>query len=70
MLAQWPLIEADFQQTYGLDLSTPGLLQERSWRWLKCRIFGLLSAETRLNRHFAPPERNNSRGGRRGTGRR
>ncbi|WP_268240581.1 hypothetical protein [Streptomyces camponoticapitis] len=35
----------------------PGLLRERSWRWLKVRIYGLLSAETRLNRHFTPPER-------------
>ncbi|QRV32101.1 hypothetical protein I6J39_17000 [Streptomyces californicus] len=57
LLEQWALIEADFQQTYGIDLDTPGLMRARSWRWLKTRIYGLLSAETRINRHFAPPER-------------
>ncbi|MFE6284345.1 hypothetical protein [Streptomyces sp. NPDC057877] len=32
-----------------------GILQQRSWRWLQIRIGGLLCAETRLRRHFAPP---------------
>ncbi|MCB5167993.1 hypothetical protein LG634_24595 [Streptomyces bambusae] len=43
-------------ETYGIDLDTPGLLRARSWRWLRLRILGLLSSETRLSRHFAPPE--------------
>ncbi|AQS72346.1 hypothetical protein B1H29_31650 [Streptomyces pactum] len=55
MLEQWPLVEADFQDTYGLDLDTPGLLRERSWRWLCTRLYGLLSADSRISRHFAPP---------------
>lgn len=56
LLEQWPLVEADFQEVYGVDLNTPGLLQGRSWRWLKVRLYGLLSAECRTARHFAPPE--------------
>lgn len=55
LLGQWPLVEADFQETYGLDLSG-GLLGERSWRWFQVRLYGLLSADSRLSRHFAPPE--------------
>ncbi|WP_210534266.1 hypothetical protein [Streptomyces scabiei] len=49
-------MEADFQETYGLDLDTPGLLRARSWRWFLTRLYGLLSAESRVSRHFAPPE--------------
>jgi len=54
MLQQWPLIEADLHSQYGIDASS-GILRERTWRWLQVRILGLLSAETRLYRHFAPP---------------
>jgi hypothetical protein len=43
-------------EVYGIDLSAPGLLRERSWRWLRVRILGLLSTEGRLSRHFAPPD--------------
>ncbi|MFB7900204.1 hypothetical protein ACFC1B_28235 [Streptomyces xiamenensis] len=42
-------------EVYGIDLSAPGLLAGRSWRWLRLRIAGLLSAEgSRLGRRFAP----------------
>lgn len=27
----------------------------RSWRWLLTRIVGLLTADTRIARHFNPP---------------
>jgi len=40
---------------YGLDLSS-GILRTRSWRWFKTRLYGLLSADSRISRHFAPPE--------------
>ncbi|MER7047726.1 hypothetical protein [Streptomyces jumonjinensis] len=43
-------------EVYGLDLSAPGLMQARSWRWLRIRILGLLSTESRLARHFEPPD--------------
>ncbi|MEV0114464.1 hypothetical protein AB0H77_14605 [Streptomyces sp. NPDC050844] len=56
LLDQWALIEADLHEVYGIDLGAPDLLRERSWRWLRLRILGLLSAESRLSRHFAPPE--------------
>ena len=60
LLAQWPLIEADLHSEYGIDVEDGraegnGILQRRTWRWLQIRILGLLSAETRLHRHFAPP---------------
>lgn len=64
MLAQWPLIEADLHSEYGIDASS-GILRDRSWRWLKVRVWGLLSAETRLYRHFAPPPENTSKTNRR-----
>ncbi|CAM5368167.1 hypothetical protein SCALM49S_04582 [Streptomyces californicus] len=35
LLEQRALIEADFQQTYGIDLDTPGLMRARSWRRLR-----------------------------------
>ncbi|MEU4332327.1 hypothetical protein [Nonomuraea dietziae] len=36
---------------YGADLEEPGLLQARTWRWLRCRILGLLGEpKTRLFR--------------------
>ncbi|MEU8195230.1 hypothetical protein AB0C10_15765 [Microbispora amethystogenes] len=50
------MIEADFQSHYGIDLGTPGLLISRSWRWLRTRILGLLSADTRTARQFAPEQ--------------
>ncbi|TGB03325.1 hypothetical protein E2651_25375 [Streptomyces sp. MZ04] len=56
LLEQWPLIEADLHEIYGLDVGDRRLMRARSWRWLRVRILGLLSAESRLSRHFAPPE--------------
>ncbi|WP_269137956.1 hypothetical protein [Streptomyces antimycoticus] len=41
----------------------PGFLRERSWRWLRIRILGLLSADSRLARHFAPPDDKAPKGG-------
>ncbi|KOX16575.1 hypothetical protein ADL06_33285 [Streptomyces sp. NRRL F-6491] len=55
ILDDWPIVEADLHETYGLDLGTPGLLQSRSWRWLRVRVLGLLSTETRLARLLNPP---------------
>jgi len=33
---------------YGIDLSEPGLLQSRDWRWFRVRLDGLLHIESRL----------------------
>lgn len=51
----WPLIEADFQQVYGVDLEHA--IRTRSWRWFAVRCMGLLSSpDTRIHRRFAPTE--------------
>jgi hypothetical protein len=55
ILDEWPLVEADLQEFYGLDVGAPGLLAARSWRWLRVRILGLLSADSRINRLLYPP---------------
>jgi hypothetical protein len=64
---RWSLVEADFHQTYGIDLGTPGLLKQRTGHWLRMRLLGLLTEpRTRLARAFrardgehaqAPPSR-------------
>lgn len=53
-LRLWGLVELDFQSVYGIDLSTPGLLHERSWRWLIVRLYGLLSVKSRVQRVLNP----------------
>jgi hypothetical protein len=40
-----------------VDLGAPGLLRARSGRWLRTRILGLLSRESRLRRAIYPPEK-------------
>lgn len=37
-------------------MEEPGLLRARTFRWLVIRVRGLLAADTRLARHFAPDE--------------
>jgi hypothetical protein len=41
---------------YGVDVEEPGLLRSRTYRWLLVRVRGLLAADTRLARHFAPDD--------------
>ena len=41
-------------QYYGIDLSTPGLLERRSWRWLSVRILGLVDIDSRLKAALYP----------------
>lgn len=42
-------IETDFHEIYGVDFGS-GILNERDWRWLKIRVSGLLSRDSRLAR--------------------
>jgi len=49
----WQLIEADVHQCYGVDLSAPGLLEQRSGRWLRTLISGLFSTDSRVARELA-----------------
>jgi hypothetical protein len=51
-LGQWVLIENDLADR-GIDVES-GILRERSARWLQVKIVGLLTADTRLSRHFTP----------------
>lgn len=48
------MIEADLQDS-GIDVES-GILRERSGRWIKTRILGLLAKDTRTARMFAPKE--------------
>ncbi|WP_433426355.1 hypothetical protein ACQP1V_42735 (plasmid) [Microtetraspora malaysiensis] len=41
---------------YGLDLDEPGLMRSRSWRWLRTRLFGLLTCDSRIARALDPGE--------------
>lgn len=43
-------------ERYHVDLSEPGLLERRSGRWLRVRILGLLSVESRLREALTPQE--------------
>ncbi|GAA5091754.1 hypothetical protein GCM10023259_103760 [Thermocatellispora tengchongensis] len=53
-MAQWPLIELDLHQFYGID-TADGCLDARSWRWLAHRITGLFTIEhSRLRVKFYP----------------
>jgi hypothetical protein len=53
LLEQWLLIEADLHQVYGVDARS-GVLRDRSWTWLRIRLLGLLSTDSRVMRHFTP----------------
>jgi hypothetical protein len=55
ILERWALIEADLHSEYGIDLDDP-VTRGRRWRWLRVRIAGLLSADTRIARALAPKQ--------------
>jgi hypothetical protein len=57
VLGHWELIEADMHEVYGVDIGEPGLLEHRSGRWLRLRIEGLVSTESRLHRELFPPKK-------------
>jgi hypothetical protein len=44
------------QERYGIDLSEPGLLEQRTWRWLRVRIIGLTEVDSRLRSALYPTE--------------
>lgn len=49
LLERWGAIECDLQDV-GIDLGDRDLLRRRDWRWLRLRIIGLCSADTRIAR--------------------
>lgn len=54
ILGEWNLIETDFQEVYGLDISDPAIRTGRSWRWFLVRLAGLMITECRVQRRFNP----------------
>lgn len=54
LLTRWNLIEADLHSEYGIDVEDRALMRHRTWRWLRARMVGLLSADTRIARALAP----------------
>jgi hypothetical protein len=54
VLERWALIECDLHDTYGIDLGDETVMTGRTWPWLRMRILGLLSADTRLARALMP----------------
>ncbi|MEU1674095.1 hypothetical protein ABZ752_19005 [Streptomyces roseifaciens] len=50
------MIEADLHEVYGIDVGAPDFLRSRSWRWLRVRVLGLLSADSRLARVLTPQQ--------------
>ncbi|GAA2456926.1 hypothetical protein GCM10010405_46200 [Streptomyces macrosporus] len=42
---------------YQIDVRS-GILRQRSWIWLRTRIYGLLSADSRIARRLNPPKQN------------
>lgn len=55
ILDRWQLIEADLHEVYGVDVES-GVLRARSWRWLRVRLVGLLSCDSRLARSLGPSQ--------------
>lgn len=47
LLTHWTLIDADLHEVYGVDTAT-GVLSQRSAEWLRTRISGLLTRDSRL----------------------
>lgn len=53
ILERWALVECDLQD-HGIDVGDRTLMASRSWRWLRVRIIGLCSTDSRLSRALAP----------------
>lgn len=49
MFDQWPLVEADLHERYGIDVDDRPAMRARSWQWLVIRMNGLASCESRIN---------------------
>jgi hypothetical protein len=56
------LIDSDFRSEYGIDL--PAVFHTMPWRRFESLVHGLLCADTRVQRHFAPKPKEVTRDGR------
>jgi hypothetical protein len=54
VVEQWELLVADFRSEYGIGLA---LGEPVPWREFRPLVAGLLACDSRLARHFTPPER-------------
>ncbi len=52
LVEKFGLIEADFSSEYGVELAD--VFHVRTWRWFSVKVAGLMAADTRIARHFAP----------------
>jgi hypothetical protein len=50
----WPLLVADFRSEYGIHLERAAHDPRFTWREFAFYATGLLSADTRIHRRFAP----------------
>lgn len=50
------LIDADLHAEYGIDTAS-GILDDRTWKWFRVRVLGLLNCESRIQRKLTPPEK-------------
>jgi hypothetical protein len=50
----WPLLVADFQSEYHINLRA--VFRTQSWDWFTDCVAGLMSCDSRLFRHFYHPE--------------
>jgi len=54
LFERWSLVDADLHAEFGVDIWDEALLTSRPWPWLRNRVLGLLSADTRLRRALTP----------------
>lgn len=59
-LRLWALVEADFHEVYGVDLSA--VKRTRTYRWFLVRLIGLLSTESRVQRVLRPVKSSSAQG--------
>lgn len=49
------MVENDLHEVYGIDVGDKQLMHDRSWRWLRVRVLGLVwEPGTRLQRVLHP----------------
>ncbi|PRA13359.1 hypothetical protein CQ010_01550 [Arthrobacter sp. MYb211] len=56
ILAKWNLIELDLHEVFGIDIFNKPLMKARTYAWLRRRIEGLLTTDSRLSRAFRRSE--------------
>ena len=55
ILPHWGAIVCDLSERHGIDEEEPSWWETRSWPWLRRRLLGLLSVDSRLAGVLARP---------------